>query len=193
MSSESVRREDTREASGATDAVARNEETVRRLFDSVINDRDLAVADEICAPDCAVHVPGLSLPRGPAGLKEFVRELDAGFPDLEVAIDEVIATPDAASVRWRSVRQTQTGVYRGIPPTGRSISVTGTNFYRLESGQITDAWVQADSLGLAQQLGVVPPDDVGTGARVGFILGSLVRMGYLQARHSLRSRKGRRA
>jgi predicted ester cyclase len=175
------------------DAAARNEHTVRQLFDSVINDRDFAVADEICADDCHLHVPGLSLPRGPEALKQFAGQLVSGFPDLEVEIDEVIATPDAASVRWHSIRQTQTGEYRGIPPTGRSVSVTGTNFYRLESGRITEAWVQADSLGLAQQLGVVPRDDAGAGARVRFVLGSLVRMGYLQARHSLGGRKRRRA
>jgi steroid delta-isomerase-like uncharacterized protein len=148
-------------------AVAANEATVRRVFDAVINERDLDAADEICAEDCVVTVPGLSLPSGPEGLKEFARGLHSGFPDLEVAIDEVIATPDAASVRWRSLRQTQTGEYRGIPPTGRSVTVSGTNFYRLRSGRITEGWVQADSLGLAQQLGVVPPDDIGAGARVG--------------------------
>jgi predicted ester cyclase len=178
-------------AGGATsvaDVTALNEATVRRMFDSVINGRDLSAAYDVCADVCVVHVPGVQLPTGSDGLKEFARSLHVGFPDLHVVIDDLIATERGVSVRWHTDRQTHTGVYRGLPPTGRSVRVTGTNFYTLESGRITGAWVEADSLGLAQQLGVVPPDALGSAARLLFVLGSLVRLGYLQARHSARSR-----
>jgi predicted ester cyclase len=189
MSSETRRAQAVGRAGPLVDAAAANEAIVRRIFDSVINDHDLAAADGICTDDCVLSVPGLSLPPGPDGLKQFARSLHDGFPDLHVVVDDVIASSDGVAVRWRTVRQTHTGEYRGLPPTGRSVTLTGTNFYRLESGLITGAWVQADSLGLAQQLGVVPPDDVGAGARVRFILGSLLRVGYLQARYSARSRR----
>jgi predicted ester cyclase len=170
------------------DAAAANEATVRLMFDRVINGRDLSVADDVCADDCVVHVPGVELPTGPDGLKEFARRLHAGFDDLHVVIDDLICAEDGVSVRWHTDRQTHTGEYRGLPPTGRSVHVTGTNFYRLESGRITNAWVEADSLGLAQQLGAVPPDGLGSGARLLFIVRMVLRFAYLQARHSARSR-----
>jgi predicted ester cyclase len=173
-------------------AIAVNEATVRLMFDSVINGGDLSVADDVCADDCVLDVPGVELPSGPDGLKQFACSLHVGFPDLHVVLDDLIATEKGVSVRWHSDRQTHNGVYRGLPPTGRSVRVTGTNFYRLESGRITHAWVQADSLGLAQQLGVVPPDALGSAARVFFIVASLFRLGYLQARHFARSRSHRR-
>jgi predicted ester cyclase len=175
------------------DAIAANEAVVRLMFDRVINGRDLSVADDVCTDECVLDVPGLDLPRGPDGLKEFARGLHVGFEDLHVVLDDMICTEDGVSVRWHTDSQTHTGEYRGLPPTGRSVHVTGTNFYRLESGRITSAWVEADSLGLAQQLGAVPPDGLGPGARVMFLVRMVLRFGYLQARHSARSRSRHRA
>ena len=159
---------------------------MQRIFDEVINGRDLAAADDICADDAVIHVPGLEVPNGPEGLKTFVRTLHEGFPDLRVAIDDVIAEDDRVGVRWHTEQQTHTGPYRGIPPTGRAVKMTGINFYRVREGKCEAAWIEADSVGLAQQLGVVPGDDLGSGARVRFILGSVLRLGYLQAKHSMR-------
>jgi predicted ester cyclase len=179
--------------SSVVDPVAANEATVRRIFDGLINGRDLSVPDDICTDDFVLHVPGLQLPPGPEALKQFARTLHMGFPDIHVVIDDLIATEDGVAVRWYTDRQTHTGEYRGLPPTGRSITVTGMTFHRLESGRVVSGWVEADSVGLAQQLGVVPPDDVSSGARLRFVLGSLVRIGYLQVRHSVRSRSSPRA
>jgi steroid delta-isomerase-like uncharacterized protein len=174
-----------------SDLIARNTAVVQRIFDDVINGRDLAAADDLCADDVVVHVPGLEVPNGPEGLKAFAQSLHEGFPDMRVVIDDVIAADDGVAVRWHSEQQTHTGLYRGIPPTGRTVRITGTNFYRIREGRCAAAWVQADSVGLAQQLGVVPGDDLGSGARVRFILGSIIRLGYLQAKYSLRARSRR--
>jgi steroid delta-isomerase-like uncharacterized protein len=176
-----------------TDVIAENEALVRRVFEDVINARDPAAADEICSDDFVIHVPGLELPVGAEGLKGFVQSLRGGFPDLHVVIDDVIATEDGAAVRWHTDRQTHTGEYRGLPPTGRPVAVTGITFHRIKGGRVTSTWVEADSIGLGQQLGVVPPDDLGSGAKVRFILGSIFRLAYLQARHSARSGSRRRA
>jgi predicted ester cyclase len=193
MSSKAGPAQPIEDEASVADTIAETEATVRRIFDGVINGRDFSLADEICTADCVVHVPGLQLPVGPDALREFARSLHAGFPDLHVVIDDLIATEDGAAVRWHTDRQTHTGEYRGLPPTGRRVTLTGTNFYRLRSGRVATGWVEADSLGLAQQLGVVPPDGLGTAARARFVLGSLFRVGYLQARHSARSRSRRRA
>ena len=44
----------------------------------------------------------------------------------------------------------------GIPATGQTIRVKGMNFYRLKDGRVTDIWTQFDSVGMMQQLGVIP-------------------------------------
>lgn len=45
----------------------------------------------------------------------------------------------------------------GIPPTGKPVTVTGINLYRVVNGKIVEEWWQEDILGLMQQLGVLPP------------------------------------
>ena len=176
-----------------TDLIAENEALVRRVFEDVINASDPAAAEEVCSDDLEMHVPGLRLPVGPDGLRGLAHSLRGGFPDLHVVIDDAIATEDGAAVRWHTDRQTHTGEYRGLPPTGRPVTVTGITFHRIKDRRVTSTWVEADSLGLGQQLGLVPPDELGSGAKVRFILGSIFRLAYLQARHSARSGSRRRA
>jgi non-specific serine/threonine protein kinase len=45
----------------------------------------------------------------------------------------------------------------GIPPGGKQFSATGIEIYRFDGGKIVEHWLEADKLGLMQQLGVVPP------------------------------------
>ncbi len=50
---------------------------------------------------------------------------------------------------------TQQGELMGIPPGGKQFSATGIEIYRFEGGKIVEHWLQADNLGLLQQLGAV--------------------------------------
>jgi predicted ester cyclase len=44
----------------------------------------------------------------------------------------------------------------GIPPTGKSVTILGIVFSRFEGGKWAEDWVSWDTLGLLQQIGVVP-------------------------------------
>jgi predicted ester cyclase len=43
-----------------------------------------------------------------------------------------------------------------LPPTGKSITMTGIELFRIENGQIAELWGEANLLGLMQQLGILP-------------------------------------
>ena len=45
----------------------------------------------------------------------------------------------------------------GTPATGKKVTVTGMNFYRLEGGKIVEEFYFEDSLGLMRQLDLIPP------------------------------------
>ncbi|HEY2038466.1 MAG TPA: ester cyclase, partial [Edaphobacter sp.] len=51
---------------------------------------------------------------------------------------------------------TQEGVFLGIPATGRGVSVKGVVIDRIANGRMTDSRILMDTMGLMQQLGVVP-------------------------------------
>ena len=48
------------------------------------------------------------------------------------------------------------GEFQGIPPTGKQVTISAIGILRITSGRIAETWLNADFLGLMQQLGVVP-------------------------------------
>jgi predicted ester cyclase len=57
--------------------------------------------------------------------------------------------------RWTLVG-TDTGGLMGMPPSGKTLTFTGTSIVRMEDGLIVERWANVDELGVLQQLGVVP-------------------------------------
>jgi predicted ester cyclase len=45
----------------------------------------------------------------------------------------------------------------GIPPTGKQVTLPGVVIDRIADGQLVESWLQADVLGMLQQLGVIQP------------------------------------
>jgi steroid delta-isomerase-like uncharacterized protein len=128
----------------------------QRVFNEILNEGRLEVADEIVAPDFRLHSPTRPEPfEGPDGFKQFVTDLRDGFPDLSVTIDQIIAEGDVVSIRSH-VAGTHLGTYRGIPPTGRRIAQTQLHMFRVADGQIQETWQEIDGLGIMQQLGIFP-------------------------------------
>jgi predicted ester cyclase len=76
------------------------------------------------------------------------------FPDVEATTEHLVAEDDLVVVRW-AVTGTHEGELRGIEPTGREVEYEEWAMYRIEDGEITETWAQADALGVFEQLGVV--------------------------------------
>ena len=70
-------------------------------------------------------------------------------------MDDVIAEGDKVAVRHR-LQGTHQAEFQGIPTTGRQIETNAIVIFHIENGVITEAWLNADLMGLMQQLGVVP-------------------------------------
>jgi steroid delta-isomerase-like uncharacterized protein len=140
-------------------SLEQNKATARRWFLDIIVQGKLAVADEIFAADHVTHDPHSppgGWPNGPESLKMVAAPLRAGFPDLDVTIEDQIAEGDKVVTRW-SARGTNSTSLRGMPPTGKTVSVTGANVARFAGGQIVESWFNFDMLTLLRQLGLVPP------------------------------------
>jgi steroid delta-isomerase-like uncharacterized protein len=128
----------------------------QRVFNEILNEGRLEVADEIVAPDFRLHSPTRPEPfEGPDGFKQFVADLRHGFPDLQIVVDQVIAEKDIVSIRSH-ITGTHLGRYRGIPPTGRRIAQTQLHMFRVADGHIQETWQEIDGLGIMQQLKIFP-------------------------------------
>lgn len=138
-----------------------NKAIVRRFIEELWNNRKLDVADAIFAADCVTHqlrsgAEPVSAPRSPDLVKKHVTEWLVGFPDLRFTIEQMIAEAD--QVAARTVMQgTHTGVWLGVAPTGRHVSIRMTTVHRIANGKIAEDWVLVESLGFFQQLGLIPP------------------------------------
>ena len=93
---------------------------------------------------------------GGAAVRAFYSVLLAGFPDAQTTILDIIAERDKVVVRASTVG-THTGPFMGIPPTGRSVTWSFVDIYRIGDGKIVEHWIETDRMSLMQQLGLVPP------------------------------------
>jgi steroid delta-isomerase-like uncharacterized protein len=93
-----------------------------------------------------------------AGMKSFYTALWGGFPDLTIAIDELVGEGD--KVVWRiTASGTHNGTFQGVPATGKSVKFGAHYTFRFEHGKIVERWSTIDRLSILVQLGVVslPP------------------------------------
>ena len=131
-----------------------NKVTVRSLIEEAFNKGNLSAVDELIAEAYLNHAAGIEV-RGREGMKGFVTTYRTAFPDYHCTIEDQIAEGDTVVTRW-TARGTQEGELMGIPPTGKRVELTGIVVDRLADGRLVETWLQADVLGMLQQLGAVP-------------------------------------
>jgi steroid delta-isomerase-like uncharacterized protein len=92
--------------------------------------------------------------RGEA-VKQFHAYLFAAFPDAQRTVEDQLTDDQNVVTRW-TASATHQGEFMGVAPTGKRVTMTGISIHRIADGKIVEEWQQWDSLGLMQQLGVVP-------------------------------------
>ena len=128
---------------------------VGRFIEEVINQGRLDSADEIVEENFVELDPLPGQRQGREGLKEVIGMLRTAFPDIHWVVDETIAAGEKVVTRF-TWTGTHHGTFLGIPATGRHITVKGVVIDRLSGGKMADSRILMDSLGMMQQLGVVP-------------------------------------
>lgn len=126
----------------------------RKVFEEVQNRGNSVLVDELVTADYVGHTPVLEI-HGPAGAKQFDAVLKQGFPDYHVTVEAQIAEGDLVATRWTG-RGTHLGPFRGIPASGKRMTISGMTFFRIADGKLVEGWTNIDLLGLLQQIGAVP-------------------------------------
>jgi steroid delta-isomerase-like uncharacterized protein len=131
-----------------------NKQLVLRWREEIWNKRNVSIIDELHAPDFVGHYSGV-MPgpiRGREALKQVFAAYLAAF-DIRVTPEFFIAEGDKVVVHDTN-RVRHTGQFQGIPPTGKEVTVTSTDIYRIVDGKIVEQWFESDFAGAMQQLGV---------------------------------------
>jgi steroid delta-isomerase-like uncharacterized protein len=128
------------------------EEVLRGIYEA-INTGNLAMLDELVAPDYTEHSDGFQ------GVEPFKQQLAAfrsAFPDLRVTVDDVLLADDGRFASRTTVTGTHTGDLMGMPATGRHISVEAVDIGRVENGRAKERWGGLNMYSMLTQLGVIP-------------------------------------
>jgi steroid delta-isomerase-like uncharacterized protein len=135
---------------------ADNNSIVRQLYEVIWNKRRLDVLSELVSPSHALHGPNFSGSSiGPEAYKGQIALFLAGFPDLHWTIEDTVTEKEKVVVLW-SFTGTHKGEFMGVPATNKEVSTEGITIHEIGNGKIMDSYVNWDTWGLMQQLGVVP-------------------------------------
>ena len=129
---------------------------VIRKFAELINAKNLDAALALFSPDFIDHTPQVGLPSGIEGVRMFFNMQFAAFPDGYVTSLDMIAEGDKV-VHRMSGEGTHQGIFLGIPPTGKRVTWSFIEIWRIVDGKLAEHWVEADMMGMMQQLGLIPP------------------------------------
>lgn len=146
------------------DAVAPNREQgdshdenisiVERFVADVWNNRDVALAKSLLAPEYLVHFYGLPVMGYDDYFDYFPGQLET-WPDIKVTVEHTFADGE-----WVSIRFAWTGTHVreafGIPPTGKVVKGGGIASYRVRAGQVIEAWICEDMLSTLRMMGGGP-------------------------------------
>jgi steroid delta-isomerase-like uncharacterized protein len=132
-----------------------NSTIIRNFIEETINQGHIDSAVRFIWEDVVEQAPFPGQGPGLEGLKDVLRGMRSGFPDLHFAVEEQIAQNDKVLTRFEWTG-THRGEFLGVPATGRSVKVWGMVIDRLEESRIKETRIIMDSLGLMMQLGVFP-------------------------------------
>ena len=130
----------------------------RRWLFGVWGEGDEAVAEKLIHPDLVDHNRAPGQPAGRAGDVWAARQVRTAFPDLRFTADVVLESDDLVSGRW-TMTGTHTGPLEmlGLPPTGRPVTMTGQEIWRVRDGQFVEVWHLEDIGALMRSLDLEPP------------------------------------
>ena len=131
----------------------KNKELARQFFEQIWNQGDESAIDRFIAEDAAGNDPKFGVGRESFRLQW--RKWRAAFPDINFAVEEIVAEGDTVVTRWR-LTGTHLGEYLGKEATGKKVDVDGVSIDRIKNGMVVSGFDAWDSLGFREQIGLIP-------------------------------------
>lgn len=140
-------------------------EQLVRSYGNVWNDRNYSKIPDLVSETFVLYDPAVpehvgSGPageaHGPAGLEAFIKWLNAGFPDFQITILELIASDEIVMDEVRFTG-THKGAINGLPPTDRTVGLQLMGKFRIEDEHVTEHRVYFNQQEFAEQLGLTFP------------------------------------
>lgn len=140
-----------------------NVAVVRRFFEEGVNTGNLDVFDEVVTPDVIYAGATVGDESGLEALKRIYGEALTGLPGIQYGFLTSVASGDTVAVRYL-VEGVHSGDFRGLEPTGSTITWNHSAFAHVTCGKITEMWAEVNQLDRLRQFGALAED--GSAARM---------------------------
>ncbi len=137
------------------DPMEANIKMYTHVWDEIINKgkldlfNDSNFTKDLVMHEGAVDVVGIDSARA------YYANFLAGFSDISFIIKDVFGQGNKIVKYW-NFKGIHSGVFVGIPSTGKTVNIDGVTLVRMENGKIAEERDFIDNLEFMQQLGVIP-------------------------------------
>lgn len=139
-----------------TDPVEANIKMYTHVWDEIINKGKLDMFnDSNFTKDVVMHASPSDIV-GIDSARAYYANYLTGFSDITFTIKDVFGQGDKLVKHW-NFSGTHTGVFFGIPATGKKVSLDGVTLVRMSNGKIAEERDFFDNLDFMTQLGLIPP------------------------------------
>lgn len=144
--------------------IGENKKIARQSFEAISND-DYKLLESITdTKKFILHFPGNKTPLNYAESVKMNQEYNSAFPDATVTIERQIAEGEYVAT-FLTFTGTNKGLFQGMPASGKKMKTTAMTLQRIVKGKIVEEWDEYDSLGMLQQIGVIPEMETATATR----------------------------
>ena len=119
-----------------------NKAKVRELL-AAFAANDPAVMDGLLAPGFTAHGLPPELGAGADALRGCMAAMHAGLQDCSNRVEDLIAEGDRVALRY-TTRGRHGGELFGVPASGRTVTMTGIEIYRLVGDRVVEYWGEAN-------------------------------------------------
>jgi predicted ester cyclase len=128
-----------------------NEVIARRVLEEIFPANDEAALPEVISDQFVNHEAPPGTPPGLGGITMLMHLLNEAFSDQKWEIHNVVTDGDMVALRCTH-SGVHTGMFFGLPATGRPFSYNQMHMVRIEDGRSVEHWAVRDDASLMQQL-----------------------------------------
>ena len=136
-------------------AVNENIKKYSFVWDEIMNKGKLDMFnDSNFTADVVMHASPTDV-KGIDSARAYYANFLTGFSNIEFKISDIFGQGDKLVKVW-SFKGKHTGLFFGIPASGKDVSIVGTTVVRMSNGKIAEEQDYFDNLEFFQQLGLIP-------------------------------------
>ena len=130
----------------------KNVDFYTKVWEQVINEGKVNVLDTAYAESIVLH----TLPeiKGIKDAKAYYAGFVTGFSNRKFTVKRMFANGENLVKHWQFTG-THTGVFMGIPATGRTVNIEGSTIAKIVDGKIVEEQDFMDNMSFLKQLGLI--------------------------------------